>query len=177
MEYWDIYDIDRVKTGKIAKRHQGLQEGEYHLVVHVCIFNPKGEMLIQQRQPFKQGFPNLWDITVGGSALVNENSRDAASRELQEELGISIDFSHIRAHMNVNFDFGFDDIYLIETDLELSQLVLQPEEVQNVKWASESEILQMIANQTFIPYYPSLIQLFFASRKQYGCHQIYSKER
>jgi len=108
---------------------------------------------------------------------VNETSRDAASRELQEELGISFDFSTIRPHMNVNFDFGFDDIYLIEADIALSQLVLQPEEVQNVKWASESEILQMIENQTFIPYYPSLIQLFFASRKHYGCHQIYSLER
>ena len=166
-----------MKTGKIVQRQQGLAIGEYHLVVHVCIFNANGEMLIQQRQPFKQGFPNLWDITIGGSALVNETSRDAASRELQEELGISFDFSTIRPHMNVNFDFGFDDIYLIEADIALSQLILQPEEVQNVKWASESEILQMIENQTFIPYYPSLIQLFFASRKHYGCHQIYSLER
>ena len=177
MEYWDIYDIDRMKTGKIVQRQQGLAIGEYHLVVRGCIVDANGEMLIQQRQPFKQGFPNLWDITIGGSALVNETSRDAASRELQEELGISFDFSTIRPHMNVNFDFGFDDIYLIEADIALSQLILQPEEVQNVKWASESEILQMIENQTFIPYYPSLIQLFFASRKHYGCHQIYSLER
>ena len=42
MEYWDIYDIDRMKTGKIVQRQQGLAIGEYHLVVHVCIFNANG---------------------------------------------------------------------------------------------------------------------------------------
>lgn len=60
-------------------------KGTYHLVVHVCVFNQKGEMLIQQRQPFKQGWPNLWDVTMGGSALAGETSQQAAMRELKEE--------------------------------------------------------------------------------------------
>ena len=34
MELWDIYDIDRQKTGKLAQRVNGksMPEGEYHLV-------------------------------------------------------------------------------------------------------------------------------------------------
>lgn len=27
-----------------------MEPGEFHLIVHVCIFNPRGEMLIQQRE-------------------------------------------------------------------------------------------------------------------------------
>ena len=39
MELWDVYDIDRQKTGKLAQRVNGksMPEGEYHLVVHICL--------------------------------------------------------------------------------------------------------------------------------------------
>lgn len=164
MEYWDIYDSNRNKTGRHMRRGEEIAPGDYHLVIHICIFNREGKMLIQQRQPFKQGYPNLWDVTVGGSAVEGDDSRMAAERELFEELGLRLDLEGIRPHMTVNFQRGFDDIYLIEREVELSGLKLQPEEVQAVRWASEEEILQMIEEETFIPYYPELIRTFFAMR-------------
>ena len=42
MELWDVYDINRNKTGKTAVRGEGLPEGGYHLVVHVCIIGSDG---------------------------------------------------------------------------------------------------------------------------------------
>jgi len=89
MELWDIYDADRNKTGRTMERGP-VPEGDYHLVVHVCIFNSKGEMLIQQRQSYKEGWPNLWDISVGGSAVKGDSSQSAAEREVKEELGLNI---------------------------------------------------------------------------------------
>lgn len=171
MELWDVYDVERNKTGKTMVRGEAFEEGAYHMVVHICIFNSKGEMLIQQRQSFKEGWPNLWDITVGGSAVCGDSSQTAAERELQEELGISLNLQGIRPNMTINFNRGFDDIYLIEKDIDLSELKLQYEEVQNAKWATKEEILEMIKTGQFIPYYDSLIQLFFDSRKKYGCHR------
>ena len=50
--------------------------------------------------------------------------------------------------------------------------MLQYEEVQRVKWATLDEIFQKLDDGIFIPYYKSLIQLFFDIRKQHGCHQI-----
>ena len=81
-ELWDVYDKDRVKTGKLHKRGETLPEGQYHLVVHVCIFNSKNQMLIQQRQPFKDNWNNMWDLTVGGSAIAGDTSSQAAEREI-----------------------------------------------------------------------------------------------
>lgn len=170
MELWDVYDVNRKKTGRTMMRGEAFADGDYHLVVHVCIFNSKGEMLIQQRQSFKEGWPNLWDISVGGSAVQGDSSQTAAEREVLEELGIKLDLQGIRPHFTFNFDRGFDDIYLIEKDIDLSELNLQYEEVQNAKWATREEILQMIEKEEFIPYYPSLINLFFGTRKKYGCH-------
>lgn len=82
MELWDIYNRDKTKTNKTMVRGEKFEKGACHLVVHACIFNSKDEMLIQQRQPFKSGWPNMWDITVGGSALSGESSQTAIEREL-----------------------------------------------------------------------------------------------
>ena len=170
MELWDVYDIDRRLTGKEMVRGEPFEEGAYHLVVHICVFNSEGKMLIQQRQPFKHGWSGMWDVTCGGSAVKGESSRDAAHRELLEEVGIDIDFSSIRPHLTVNFDRGFDDIYLVEKDVDVSTLELQYEEVKAVKWASCEEIFMMMDDGVFIPWYKSFIQLLFDKRKHpNGC--------
>ena len=90
IEYWDIYDENRNKTGRIYRRGDEMQSGDYHLVIHVCIFNSKNELLIQRRHPDKIGWPGIWDISAAGSALQDEDSRMAAIREVKEELGIEI---------------------------------------------------------------------------------------
>jgi isopentenyldiphosphate isomerase len=76
---------------------------------------------------------------------------------------------NIRPHITINFNNGFDDVYLIEQEVDINELSLQYEEVQKVKWASKEEIFSMIESGEFIPYYQSLIQLFFDMRKKYGC--------
>lgn len=169
MELWDIYDMDRNKTGKTMVRGSEYEPGDYHLVIHICIFNKEGKLLIQRRQPFKEDWSDLWDITVGGSAVTGDSSQAAAERELFEELGIKMDFRGIRPNLTINFEHGFDDFYLVEKEVCLEDLSLQYEEVQDAKWATEEEILQMIENEKFIPYYPSFIKLLFDLRKQYGC--------
>jgi len=152
-ELWDIYTKERVKTGKLHKRGDKLSLGEYHLVVHVCIFNSKNELLIQQRQPFKSGWPNMWDLSVGGSAIVGETSSQAAVRELKEELGLNLDLSNEMPKFTINFQEGFDDYYLIKADVDVLNMILQQEEVQTVKWADKEEVLKMQHEGTFIPYW------------------------
>ena len=171
MELWDIIDRDRKSTGITMVRGSTPEEGSYHVVVHICVFNAKGEMLIQQRQPFKEGWPDMWDITVGGSAIAGDSSQTAAERELLEEIGLRMDLSNIRPHLTVNFEFGFDDYYLVETEVDMDALTLQYEEVQSVKWATKNEIISMMDHGEFIPYYRSLIELLFDMRKKYGAIQ------
>ncbi len=170
MEIWDLYDKDRIKTGETMVRGSKFKEKTYHLVVHVCIFNLEGKMLIQQRQPFKDGWPNMWDITVGGSAVSGDTSQLAAEREVYEEIGYKLSLDGIRPSLTINFDKGFDDIYLIQKDIDISKLKLQYEEVQSIKWASKEEILSMIDEEIFIPYHKSLIDLLFFMRTNKNSH-------
>lgn len=169
MELWDIYDKNRNLTGRQMERGSEFAKSDFHLVIHVCIFNSKNEMLIQQRQPWKEGWSNMWDLTVGGSALYGETSAEAAERETLEEIGYKIDLSKERPFFTINFDVGFDDYYLIEREIDIKDLTLQYDEVQSVKWASKDEILQLVKEGKFIDYW--FTELLFDMRKYRGAHR------
>ena len=167
-EIIDLYTVDRVPTGKTAKRGDPLEEGTYRMVVHVCIFNSKGEMLIQKRADDIVRWPSYWDISVGGGARAGDTSRQAAERETAEEIGLSIDFSDLRPVITVNFSDGFDDFYTIEKDISLEDLNLQTEEVTDAKWATQKEIEDMIDEGSFIPYQKELLGYLFFARERRG---------
>ena len=170
MEMLDLYTKDRVRTGKTIVRGTKIPQGFYRLVVHVCIFNSKGEMLIQQRQPFKNGWSNLWDITVGGSAIAGDTSQTAAEREVLEEIGYPLSLEGVQPSLTINFSNGFNDIYLVHRDIDIASLKLQYEEVQAVRWAAMEDIFRLIDEGVFIPYHKSLIELVFFMRTHDGTH-------
>lgn len=170
MEKWDVYNKDRERTGKTMNRGDAFEQGAYHLVIHVCMFNHLGEMLIQQRQPDKEDWKNMWDITVGGSAIAGETSQQAAQREVNEEIGYRLNLLNTRPALTVSFENGFDDYYLIESDVNISNLSLPTEEVKQVKWASKEEVIEMISEGKFIPYREALVELLFEMRGSTGAH-------
>lgn len=151
-ELWDVYDRDRNLTGRKHRRGDPLGDNEFHLVVHVCIFNDKGELLIQERQPWKKVWPGMWDLSVGGSAVAGDDSRRAAEREAFEELGVKLDLGYDYPKFTINVDEGFDDYWIIERNIEPSEFNLQEEEVSAVKWVGREQLLKMIEEGEFIPY-------------------------
>ncbi|MCM1335982.1 MAG: NUDIX domain-containing protein [Bacteroides sp.] len=170
MELFDLYTRDREPTGKTAPRGTPLPEGFYRLVVHICFFNEKGEMLIQRRQPFKSGWSGMWDVSVGGSALAGEDSRAAAERETFEEIGLRVSLD--RPVLTIHFDEGFDDWFVAVRDVPIEELTLQPEEVAEVKWAAREEIAEMIREGRFIPYREELIGWLFSLCNHRGSYTV-----
>ena len=172
-EIWDLYDKDRRVVGKIA-RDKRFSADEYHLVVHVCIFNDDDEMLIQLRSPHKLNWRNKWDFSAGGAAIEGEDSKTAAERETMEELGINLDLSNERPVLTVHFDEGdekgFDDYYVANGNFVLDSIVTAKREISNVKWASKSEIIAMIKRGEFVDVQPCFIDLIFAMYKRRSIH-------
>jgi isopentenyldiphosphate isomerase len=152
MELWNIYDQYRHLTDRIHERGQEMKAGNYHLVVHVWIVNDDGQYLIQRRQPWKIGFPNMWDCSAAGSAIMGDDSEQAAVREVKEEIGIHLDIEKGERIFTVKFSHGFDDIWLVRQNAGIEELKLQEEEVAEARWASEDEIKEMVKNGEFIPF-------------------------
>ena len=168
MERFDVYDKDRNLKGYTYPRGSRLKEDEFRTVVHICIFNKQGEMLIQQRADCKKLWPNCWDITAGGNVTAGETSNECATRELYEELGLDVDFSNIRPHLTINFENGFDDYYFVVLEPKLETLTLQDDEVQDVKWATKQDVQELFDDNMFLPYVESFIISLFDLKNQYG---------
>lgn len=60
-----------------------------HPVVHLHVFNSKGEIYLQKRPDWKDIQPGKWDTAVGGHVDLGENVEQALRREVEEEIGIT----------------------------------------------------------------------------------------
>ncbi|MCC5912691.1 MAG: NUDIX domain-containing protein [Clostridiaceae bacterium] len=157
MELWDILDKNRNKTGRIAERGKSMNPGEFHLVVFAFIKNSKGQILISKRTPNKT-FPNTWEIT-GGSAIAGDDSYSAIVREVKEELGIDLTSSG-RILMSTVYEgecSHFADAWLFEQEIDIEDVICQPEEVSEARFASKEEIYRLYEEGIFMVGNPSII--------------------
>ncbi len=168
MERWDLYDTDRAKTNVTILRGERVPEGLRHLVVYACVFRPDGRLLVQRRQLTKRGNPGMWDLTVGGSAIAGESSREAIAREAREELGLTLALDGALPALTHYIERCIVDTYVVTQDAALSALTLQQEEVMDAKWATKDEVLAMIDGGAFVPYHRGFIELVFFLRTHRG---------
>ena len=168
MEIVDIYDEARQKTGRTMDRAAEPAPGDCRVVVHVCVFNAAGELLIQRRSPKKWAYPLRWDVSAAGAVAAGETPGEAAEREFREELGWPLDLSGIRPVMTVNFPGGFDDFYVVEREISLQELTLQAEEVCDAAWVSLAEAERMVLEKEFCPYPPGLLTVLYHLRHGKG---------
>lgn len=169
MEYYEIYDKLGNKTGRIVSHDYKLKEGEYRAISHIVIFNNKDEMLIQKRGIDKVDFPGAFDISAGGGVNANETTYEAAKRELKEELNLSVEFENW-PYLRIFYKKGIDDYYFVVADIDLSNVSINNKEVLSCKWASETEILEMMSKKEFVNYNKGFIELLFSMHKNRGTY-------
>ena len=143
MEILDLYNIDGNKLNKTHIRGTPYDKNEYCIAVDVWIKNDQDELLLTQRHPSKI-HPMKWECT-SGFIVAGEDSFSGALREVEEEIGIKLNRNdgkkiHRIIRNNINIIF---DIFLFRKTLDIKKVILQKEEVINIKWVKKEELKEM----------------------------------
>lgn len=151
-ELWDIYDINRKKIGKFARRDvDKLQAGEYHVVVTGIMINSRNEILIGKRAAHKT-HPLMWECS-GGSILAGETSLDGMLRELKEELGVEFTKEEAIFLKEIRRDKippDFKDLWIFHKDIDIQDLTFPDKEVIEAKWVTIKEFMRMYKNKEIV---------------------------
>ena len=134
-ELFDIYDDSGLHIG-VKPRSEVHRDGDWHRVFHCWIIHPDGYILMQQRHPNKDMFPNKLDITAAGHYSAGETTRDGV-REIKEEVGITVVFEELIslglrvacAKEGALVDRQFCDEFFYISRRDLADYRLQVEEV------------------------------------------------
>lgn len=142
MEYNDIYDKNRVPTGRTHLRGTPWRAGEYGLVVCCWVTDGRGKLLLTKRAPEKS-YPGTWENS-GGAVLAGEASRAAIAREVFEETGIQAspdEFELLDSRLDGD---TFFDYYCLVRRVPLEKIVLQPGETVDAQWATFDQVHALI---------------------------------
>ena len=135
--------------GKATRRECHSGSKLLHPVVHLHLFNSRGELYLQQRPLWKTIQPGKWDTAVGGHVGFGEPASEALRREVSEELGIK-DFEPIAVKK-----------YLFESDREREYVYLYRticdeapapgDELEGGRFWSREEIEENLGKGVFTP--------------------------
>ena len=142
MEFNDIYDKNRNRTGKLHRRGTHWKFGEFGLVVCVWVYDGKGNLLLTRRAPGKS-FAGTWENS-GGAAKAGEDSRTAIARELFEETGIRAEKEEFEYIGSGRARHAHYDFYCLKRETPLEEIVLQPGETDDVRWVNMEQARTMV---------------------------------
>lgn len=152
-EYFDVLDEYGNKIGKTKLRKEVHRDGDWHRGVHIWILNEQKGVLLQRRSINKDSHPGMLDISCAGHLSAGDDSITAARRELKEELGLDVDdkdlvfvktFQYSSRPAKDFINNEFDDVYVLRTDENIDDMVLQEEEVSEVMYVSYDEFRKMV---------------------------------
>lgn len=130
-----------------------------HPVVHLHLFNSRGELYLQRRPEWKDIQPGRWDTAVGGHVDYGETVAEALRREVREELGIT------------DFTPGLVAVYVFRSERECELVyvhrtvydgpVAPSDELDGGRFWSRDEVLENLGKGVFTPNFEGEVSLIF----------------
>lgn len=131
-----------------------------HPVVHLHVFNSRGELYLQKRPAWKDIQPNRWDTATGGHIDLGENVEQALRREVREELGIT-DFTPTALGSYVFSGKKERELVYVHKTVYDGQITPSPTELDGGRFWTIDEIKQAIGKDVLTPNFESEFQRFF----------------
>jgi len=161
MEFIDVVSETDEVIGQ-APKNEIYEKRLLHRIVHIFVFNDKGEMALQLQSKYKKFCPQHWVTSAAGHVISGETEEAAAIRELEEETGI-----------RTQVEFLYKDLYNVSSNFRKILITfksgfngpfkINPMEVEKIEFFTIDKIKEMIkSGEKFHP------ELLFLLKKHFN---------
>ena len=158
-ELFPEVDEDGNTIGKITRYEAHSGTKKLHPVVHLHLFNSKGELYLQHRPSWKDIQPDKWDTACGGHVDFGESIEKALQREISEELGIN----DVKVYSLGKYVFESNrecELVYVHKAVYDGEIRPNEEELNGGRFFSRNEIISLIGKKVFTPNFESEYQKF-----------------
>ena len=134
-----------------------------HPVVHLHVFNSKGELYLQKRPMWKDIQPGKWDTAVGGHVDFGEDIPTALLRETREELGINAEGCELVQMYEFHSDREHELVYAYK--IVYDKDITPSEETDGGRFWSLQEIQDAIGQGILTPNFEMEFSKIFGREK------------
>jgi len=149
-EWLPIVDSNGQIKGKAPRSLCHTDKTLMHPVVHLHVFNKKGELFLQKRPDNKLIQPGKWDTAVGGHVSFGETIEEALLREAKEEIDISDFNPELIARYCWKSDVETELVFCFTTIYE-GNIVTNDNELNGGKFWKIKEIKSNLGKGVFTP--------------------------
>ncbi len=153
-------DEDGNITGSITRGEAHDGSKVLHPVVHLHVFNSKGELYLQKRPTWKDIQPGKWDTACGGHVELGENVEMALKREVKEELGITDFLPETLGHYIFEGKREKELVYVHRTTYD-NEIHPNKEELSGGRFWTPTEIKENMGKNVFTPNFEDEYAQFF----------------
>ena len=155
MEYLDIYDENGNPIGK-ETRENVHKNALWHKTVHCWLYDKEGNIYFQIRKDENQLY-----TTASGHLLTGETVKQAFAREIQEEIGIDVNYEKAEAVNIYKYkadkikkdgsefhDRAFSNVYVCEYDGSETNFKFDPNEVLGLAIVNAKNTLNLLKTES-----------------------------
>lgn len=163
-ELFPVVDADGNILGSVTRGHAHDGSKILHPVVHLHVFNSKGDLYLQHRPAWKDIQPDKWDTAVGGHVDLGENIEQALHREVSEELGIT-DFAPVSMGHYVFESKREKELVFVHRCVYDGEIKPSKDELNGGRFWTPQEIKDNIGKGVFTPNFENEYKKYFAEKK------------